>query len=326
MRIFVAGATGVLGAPLVRRLVSQGHSVVGLTRSAGKADFIRALGAEPAVADALDRAALGRAVRQAAPEAVFHLLTALPKAGPLKYRDLDATNAVRTEGTHNLLEAAAAAGAKRLIAESMIFVYGYGDHGEDPVTEEDLPATGGLATGLAKSVEAMRTMERLVRIGSFTSGVQGVVLRFGLLYGLEASNGYEVALRARQLPMFGGGLGVAPWVHTADAVTALVAALEHGRAGEAYNVVDDEPVTHREFFHAMAGQLGAPAPGTMPLWVARLVAPVAAAFFEVRLRASNAKARRELEWRPASPTYREGMLRLCDPVQAPWSEGCARLA
>jgi nucleoside-diphosphate-sugar epimerase len=122
--------------------------------------------------------------------------------------------------------------------------------------------------------------------------VEGVALRFGLLYGLEASAGAESALLARKLPLFTGGQGIVSWVHTAAAVSALVAALERGRPGEAYNVVDDEPVTHSDFFGAMADALGAPKPRAMPMWIARLAATVGAVFFEIRLPVSNAKAKR----------------------------------
>jgi nucleoside-diphosphate-sugar epimerase len=130
-RVLVAGATGALGQPLVRCLVERGVEVAGLTRHASKAPLISDLGAEPVVADALDPVAISAAVVTARPDAVVHGLTAIPKWGPLRAEDLDRTNRLRREGTGNLLAAAGLAGARRFVAESMIFVYGFGDHGED---------------------------------------------------------------------------------------------------------------------------------------------------------------------------------------------------
>jgi nucleoside-diphosphate-sugar epimerase len=139
MKVFVAGATGALGLPLVSALVARGHDVTGLTRSQGKRSLLQNLGARAAVADVFDAPALEAAVRAAAPTHVVHMLSALPKNGPLRTADIAATNKLRIVGTANLLRAAIAAGAQRIVGESFSAVYGYGDLGDRPRDEDDLP-------------------------------------------------------------------------------------------------------------------------------------------------------------------------------------------
>src|SRR6266508_1370917 len=148
MRIFVAGATGALGIPVLRQLTARGHDVVGMTRSNSKRALIEQFGARAVVADALDSKALTQAVREAAPTHVLHLLTALPKNGPLRAADIAATNQLRSDGTANLLQAAIAARAKPFVGESFVTVYGYGDLGARPRAEDEVPPVPALAPGL----------------------------------------------------------------------------------------------------------------------------------------------------------------------------------
>src|SRR5262245_61640474 len=124
MRVFVAGASGTLGIPVLRQLAARGHDVVGMTRSDSKRAMIEQFGARAVVADALDARALAQTVREAAPTHVLHLLSALPKNGPMRAADVAATNRLRIDGTANLLQAAIAAGAERLVGESFVAVYG----------------------------------------------------------------------------------------------------------------------------------------------------------------------------------------------------------
>src|SRR3954470_12075003 len=152
MRVFVAGATGALGIPVLRQLAARGHDVVGMTRSRSKRALIEQFGARAVVADALDSQALAQAVREAAPAHVLHLLTALPKNGPLRATDVAATNQLRIVGTANLLQAAIAAGATRLVGESFVMVYGYGDRGTRSLAEEELPSVPDLDPGLRAAV------------------------------------------------------------------------------------------------------------------------------------------------------------------------------
>jgi 2-alkyl-3-oxoalkanoate reductase len=307
-RVFVAGATGALGRPLVGRLVEQGVEVAGLTRHRSKAPLISELGAEPVVADALDAAAISAAVLAARPDAVVHALTAIPKRGALRAGDLDRTNRLRREGTANLLAAAGQAGARRFVAESMIFVYGFGDHGEERLTEDGAGSSDRARSWLAEAVESVRDLEARVVSATSRGEVDGVILRFGFFYGVGAGTDLMARLlRRRLLPVPGAGAGVGSWIHIEDAAAAVMAALAHGRPGEAYNIVDDQPVRYRDFVRTLAREVGAPAPYRMPVWLASLLAPLLVADLESRIPVSNAKAKRELGWSPRFPTCREGL-------------------
>ncbi len=305
MRVFVAGATGALGRPLVRRLVEAGYQVSGLTRTPGKRGLLEALGVRPVVADALDPAATEAAVREAGPEAVVHLLSALPAAGPLRARDLRATNALRERGTAILLRAARAAGSRRFVAASFVGVHGLGS-GE--VLSEEAPlGPSDARAGVGAAAAALRSLEEQV-LGA--PGIEGIVLRFGSLYGpgVGSTEAMVARLRRGRLRLPAGGPGTLPWIHAGDAAAATVRAIERGRPGEVYAVVDDEPATLGAFAAALAEAIGAPAPRPIPPWLAGIVAPLATAYaVRARLRVSNAKAKRELGWAPAFPTHRDGL-------------------
>jgi nucleoside-diphosphate-sugar epimerase len=309
MRIFVAGATGAMGVPLVRQLVAAGHQVTGLTRSESKRALLEGLGATAAVADVFEPERLGAVLREARPEVVVHLLTALPKQGPMRPADLVATNRLRIEGTRNLVEAAIAAGARRLVAESIVLVYGYGDHGSAPLTEAHPVARVSPRPWLQPTIDAGLALEETVLSAARAGRIEGVVLRFGFIYG-PGSGSTEAAaamVKKRRMPLLGDGSGVWSWIHVDDAAGATVAAIERGRSGEVYNIVDDEPVTWRDYLGHFARLLGAPKPFRVPLWLVRWVSPYAAISLSGRFPVSNEKARRELGWRPAYPTYREGL-------------------
>jgi nucleoside-diphosphate-sugar epimerase len=325
MRVFVAGATGALGIPVLRQLAARGHDVVGMTRSNSKRALIEQFGARAVVADALDAPALAQAVREAAPTHVIHLLTALPKHGPLRAADIAATNQLRIDGTANLLQAAIAAGATRLVGESFIMVYGYGDLGARPLTEDELPPVPDRDTGLRASIEALRSLEQQLLRANDQQPIETVVLRYGMFYGAEnVSTRYIVGeLRKRRVPLVRGGRGLASLIHIDDAATATIAALERGRPGAIYNIADDEPVNFNAFVAAIAAAIGAPRPFALPAWLLRLVAPVLVDMLSARLPVSNARARRELEWQPRFPSYREGLRQLASELGDP---GAARSA
>jgi 2-alkyl-3-oxoalkanoate reductase len=309
MRIFVAGATGTLGLPLVRALVARNHQVTGLTRSPEKRRVLEQAGAAAAVADALDAAALERAVGAAAPDCVFHLLTAIPKNAPLRASDMKATNELRTTGTANLLRAAAAAGAKRVVAESMVFAYGFGDHGDGLKTEADALREREPEGRLQETVDSLRSLERQLLEANGRGSIEAIALRYGLFYGSETpSTKYMMKmLRRRLLPVVGGARGVTSFIHIEDAVSASVAAMERGRAGEVYNIVDNEPVGMNDWITHAARALGAKPPFSIPLWLLRLLMPYMATVFDTRLPVGNGKAKAELGWRPQYPSYREGL-------------------
>jgi nucleoside-diphosphate-sugar epimerase len=307
MRIFVAGATGALGRRLVPLLVSAGHQVTAMTRSPGKTAGLRAAGAAPVVADALDRDDLLRVVAAARPEVVVHQLTDLAGTTNLKKFDAGfaATNRLRTEGTDNLLAAARAAGARRLVAQSFAG-WPFARLGGPVKTEED-PLDPDPPAELRRTLDAIRHLEAAV-LGA--EGIEGVVLRYGGFYGPGTSagaGGYLLDdLRRRRLPIVGAGTGVWSFIHIDDAAAATVAAVERGAPG-LYQIVDDDPAPVSEWLPALAEAAGARPPRRVPVWAARLLAGEHGVILMTEIRgADNAKAKRELGWRPAYPSWRQG--------------------
>jgi nucleoside-diphosphate-sugar epimerase len=265
-------------------------------------------GAAAVVADALDAMALTQAVQSAKPEIVVDLLTAIPKTGPTRPEHMRATNELRVRGTANLLRAAIAAGARRIVAESMTFAYGLGDHGDVPAVESEPLRVGGPYSPGQEAVDSLRSMEDQLREASARGQIEAIPLRYGLLYGSDAITHYMLRmLEKRLLPIAAGARGLASWVHTSDAVSATIAAMQQGRVGEIYNVVDDCPVGMNDWMIDAAVELGARHPLSVPLWLLRRVLPYAANLFSMRLPVSNEKARRELHWQPRFPSYREGL-------------------
>jgi 2-alkyl-3-oxoalkanoate reductase len=309
MRVFVAGASGALGSQLVPQLVAAGHEVVGMTRTASKQEGLRALGARPAVADALDPDAVARAVAVAEPEVIVHQLTAL--SGPLDMRHVDrffaATNRLRTEGTDHLLAAGRAVGVRRFVAQSYAgwpFARSGG-----PVKREDDPLDPDPPEALRSSLEAIRHVEQAV---TGVRWAKGLVLRYGGFYGpgtsvsLDPEAAMAKPVRRRQFPLIGNGAGVWSFVHIEDAASATVAAVERGPGG-IYHVVDDEPAPVREWLPALAAALGAKPPLRLPRWLGRLLAGEAATVMMTEVRgADNAKAKRELGWQLRYPSWRLG--------------------
>lgn len=298
MKVLLAGASGALGVTIARHLIPHGHEVLGLTRDPGGGDRLIELGMTPVIADALDRDALLRALDGQSADAVIHELTALRKP-PLRHSGMALTDQLRSVGTTNLLAAAQQLGARRFLTQSFILGYGYRDHGNQLLTEE---APFGIPQGDAcdPHLEAMRSTEQQ----TFTAP-EGIALRYGLLYGGNAEQ-MRTQLASRKVPVASGGL--LGWIHHKDAAAATVAALEHGRGGQAYNLVDDRPATWEDMFTAMARAFGTPTPWRLPRWVFRLVAPYVATFaVDTSMRVSPAKAHAELGWRPAFPTYLDGI-------------------
>jgi 2-alkyl-3-oxoalkanoate reductase len=316
MKVFIAGATGALGVPLLRELVARGHEVVGLTRSPEKRALIEQLGASAAVADALDPPALERALLAAAPTHVVHLLTALPKNGPMRPSDIATTNRLRVQGTANLLRAAIAAGAQRIIGESFTGIYGFQDRGDRPLDEDAAPDQTERDPGLRAAIEALRSLEDQLLEANRSGKIEAIVLRYGLTYGPEnASTKYLLGiLRKRRLPLLRGAQGRVSFIHIDDAATATIAALEQGLPGAIYNIVDDQPVGFNEYLGAAAQAIGARRPWALPAWLLRLAAPMAAKMMESRLPLSNARAKQDLGWRPHYPSYREGLRQVAQRI------------
>jgi len=305
MKVFVAGASGVIGRPLLRQLVAAGHEVTGTTRREGRMEEIRAAGATPVRCNAFSMDDLEKALRRAAPEVVINQLTSLPhKYNPRKASFYAETDRVRGEGGHNLVEAARAVGARRFLTQSIAFLYApEGDwvKDEDARPFEDAPGH------FRSAVEAMLGHEReVVECADF----EGLVLRYGQFYGpgtyyAPAGHiGREV--RRRRFPVVGSGTGTVSFLHVSDAAAATVAALDRGAPG-IYNVVDDDPAAIKQWLPVYAEALGAKPPRRVPVWIAKIAAGGAVAQMAVELRgASNAKAKAELGWQPRYPSWRQG--------------------
>jgi len=309
MKVFVAGATGALGARLVPQLVANGHDVVGMTRSPEKQDLVRSLGARPAVADALDPDAVARAVAEAEPEVIVHQLTALSGSIDLRHfeRDFALTNRLRTEGTDHLLAAARAVEARRFVAQS--FAGWPSARTGGPIKTEDDPLDPSPVDGFRTTLAAIRHLEEAVSSASYT---EGVVLRYGGFYGpgtslsVKPEGEHVQAVRGRKFPIVGRGGGIWSFIHIDDAAAATLAAVEHGQPG-IYNVVDDEPAPVREWLPELASALGARPPMRVPRWVGRILAGSTATVMMTEVRgASNAKAKRELGWEPRYASWRQG--------------------
>ncbi|HEX8205193.1 MAG TPA: NAD(P)-dependent oxidoreductase [Solirubrobacteraceae bacterium] len=304
MKVFLAGATGAVGRTLIPLLADHGHEVVGTTRTPGKTDLLRALGAEPVLLDGLDRDAVMRAVAEAKPDAIVHEMTAL--SGPFDLRRLDRTfaitNRLRTEGTDHLLEAAWEAGVERFVAQS----YAGWPHARvgGPVKDEDDPLDDDPPKRLRTTLAAIRHLEERVTARG------GVVVRYGGFYGpgtgmAPGAEQWE-QVRARRFPLVGDGGGLWSFAHIDDVAGGTLAALERSEPGRVYNVCDDEPAPVREWLPALSAAVGARPPRRLPRWVARLLGEHVVTMMCESRGASNARIRRELGWEPRWPTWREG--------------------
>jgi nucleoside-diphosphate-sugar epimerase len=306
MKVFVAGASGVIGRPLVRQLVASGHEVVGMTSREDRRAGIEAAGGRAIVCDALDPDAVRETVGSAQPDVVVNELTKLPRdydTRKLDERFYGPTNRIRTEGGGNLLAAAIASGVRRFVTQSIAFLYA--PEGEMVKDEEGRPWTDA-APPFGDGVRAMLSHERAVLDAN---GVDGLVLRYGWFYGpgtYYASDGSIAQMvRKRRFPVVRGSDGLFSFIHIEDAAGATVAACERGEQG-VYNVVDDEPATVAAWLPAYAEALGAKRPWKVPGFVARLLGGTAARMVIGLRGASNAKARRELGWEPTYSSWRVG--------------------
>ncbi len=302
MRVFVTGATGAIGQHLVPELVAAGHEVTASTRTPGKAGGLRAAGAVPVVVDGLDRAAVLAAVRAAAPEVIVHQMTALADMRSLRDTDrvFGATNELRTLGTDNLLAAAAAAGTRRVVAQS--YTGWTNEHSGGPVKTEDDPFDPRVLPTAARTLAAIKHVEETVPRGV----PEGIVLRYGSFYGPGASQVLLDLLRKRMLPVIGDGAGIWSFIEITDAAAATVAAVGGGAPG-AYNVVDSDPAPVADWLPYLARVAGAKPPLRVPAWLGRLVAGEFVVTQMTTARgSSNEKARKGLGWEPRYASWREG--------------------
>jgi nucleoside-diphosphate-sugar epimerase len=296
-----------MGWRLVPQLIASGYEVVAMTRDPGKATRLRAIGAQPVVADALDRTSVLRAVTAAEPEVLIHQLTGLANLKSFKNfdREFALTNRLRTEGTDHLLEAALAAGTRRVVAQS----YGnwnYARTGSALKTEED----GLDPTPPRHQVQSLKAIRYLENALLNTAGIEGVALRYGNFYGpgtgLDLGGNIVQQVRQRQFPIVGDGSGIWSFVHVDDAAGAAIVAVENGAPG-IYNIVDDGPAPVSQWLPDLAAAVGAKPPLRVPVWLGRLAAGEVGVSMMTQIRGtSNLKAKRELGWTPRYATYREG--------------------
>lgn len=305
MRVFIAGGSGAIGRRLLPQLVAAGHHVTATTTRREGADLLASLGATPVVCDALDAGAVQTALRDARPEVVMNQLTSLPqrfeprKLGPWYER----TSRLRVDGTRNLLAAAAEVGARRFIYQSIAFMYAF----RGPrVLDEDAPVAVDAPEPFGGTFRATLQGERLALEAE---GMEGVVLRYGQLYGpgtyYTADGHFGREARRRRLPIVGRGEGVFSFLHIDDAAAAAVCALTRGRG--VYNVADDDPAPTREWVPVFCEAVGAPAPLRVPGWLVGVMAgSFSRATIEEGRGVSSARAHAELGWRPSHPRWREG--------------------
>jgi nucleoside-diphosphate-sugar epimerase len=288
MRVLLAGATGAIGRRLVPQLIAAGHSVIGITRTAGA---LAGTGATELVADVSRRASFLAALEGVKADAVIHELTALKKA-PARYSDMRQTNRLRAEGASTLIAAAKRVGAKRFITASIFYGYGFHDHGSSvldelaPFGEQDGSRNDSVQTALLSDEQQVRAFG-------------GIALRYGIFY----------APGARSIPPIPQRwMGSLPVVHIEDAAHATVLALEKGKSGEAYNIVDDSPTTWRELQSLQAAADGLRPPVELPELALRVVAPFGAQLMtRTSMILSNAKAKRDLGWSPKFASVAQGL-------------------
>jgi nucleoside-diphosphate-sugar epimerase len=299
MLVLVAGATSVPGIPLLRELNARGHQVVGVTRSSSKTPQIEAAGAKPVVADVFDTDEIEKVVADIGPEVVVSLLTTLPKWGPKRPKDFEPARKLWSCGAPNLVAAAQHAGVRRVVAESVIFAYGYPTAGPALIEETD-PYPGPPPPGGGAMLAALRGMEQAVLTSGARSDTEGIVLRYGCFYGPGVPHDELFVKLAKwwALPALTGA-GIVSWVHIDDVAKATADALDHGRGGQIYNIVDDRPQSFGDYVREMSAKLHRPRPLPMPRRLFGLVAPYGAvAFGDTWLPLSNAKAKAELGWTP----------------------------
>jgi 2-alkyl-3-oxoalkanoate reductase len=302
MRVFVAGAAGAIGRYLVPQLVARGHDVIGTTRNPNKIPTLESLGAIGVVLDGLDAHAVGEAVAQAEPEAIVHQMSAISGKPDLRHFDrwFATTNALRTEGTENLLSAAAAADVSRFVAQS--YTGWTNERSGSWIKVEDDPFDLNPLKEQRESLDAIRFLERSVT----EAPLEGIALRYANFYGPGGSEELADLVRKRKFPILGDGKGVWSWIQLEDAALATVAAVERGRRG-IYNIADDDPARAEEWLPYLAEVVRAKPPLRVPKWVATVLAGrVPVRWMTEGRGVSNAKAKRELGWSPRWASWKEG--------------------
>lgn len=307
MRVFVAGATGVLGRRLVAELADD-HDVVGLVRDEEGAGTVADAGGRPRRGDVLDRGSVVDAAEGA--DAVVHAATAIPRKMRATDDDWAYNDRVRVEGARNLAAAAAEADADRFLQQSVTWLARQPDGSAFDETAEPHPD---------RATRSAWDAERVARAAASEHGFDLAVLRCGWFYSQDSWHTRLLGERLldRRLPVLGGGLlgrrdAAIAALHVDDAARAFAAAVA-GDATGLWHVVDDEPVTGAAFLGTLAALLDAPPPRRVPGWLARpLVGANTVRFFTNPAPTSNERFRAAFGWTPALATYREGLRRVVD--------------
>jgi 2-alkyl-3-oxoalkanoate reductase len=308
MRVFIAGGSGAIGRFLVPMLVKDGHHVIAMTRSLENAPALETMGAVPVIGDVFDLAKLTELVVDAKPDSVIHQLTAF---GAKNADPLAETIRVRTVGTRNLIQAAQAGKVRRFITQSISFICSPSGAG---LTNEETPLYLHAPDAIRPLAEAVSEMERLTL---HTNGMEGVVLRYGWFYGAgtnyDPANSIPRSVRKGRAPVVGEGAGTYSFIHVQDAAQATMKALVHAKSG-IYNIVDNEPARLSVWLPVVAELLQAQPPMHLAESAARqTLGDMLVYIMNEQRGASNAKARRELQWEPAFSSWREGFKVLYAP-------------
>jgi 2-alkyl-3-oxoalkanoate reductase len=307
MKVFIAGASGVLGRRLVRQFTARGHSVIGQVRSPKSESTVREAGGEPRHADLFDAESLARAAEGC--DTVIHAATAIPVKQKTIPADWAMNDRIRRKGTRCLTEAAAKIGARAYLQQSIAWVARPKD---DSPFDEDSPAVP------VPAIQSAIDAEAIAREAGSAEGFAVSILRGGFFYDGESAHTRMIAdaLRKRQMPIIGGGEAMWAMIHSDDAASAYVAAAEKPRSG-VWHITDNELVPVRSFLKEFAARLGARAPRRVPVWLARwLAGEQAVEYFTRSTRTANTRFRSEFAWTPRYPTFREGL----DQIVAAWKE------
>jgi nucleoside-diphosphate-sugar epimerase len=307
MRVFIAGASGVLGLRLVRQFVARGHSVVGQVRSPKAETAVREAGGEPRNADLFDAESLAKAAEGC--DTVIHAATAIPVKQKTAPADWAMNDHIRRKGTRCLTEAASKIGAKTYLQQSIAWV---ARPENDSPFDEDSPVVP------APAIQSAIDAETIAREAESAEGFTVSILRAGFFYDSESGHMRMIAaaLRKRQMPIMGSGDAMWAMIHTDDAASAYVVAAEKPMSG-VWHIVDNELVQVSIFLKEFVARLGAPAPRRVPVWLARwLAGEQAVEYFTRSTRTTNARFRRDFGWAPRYPTYREGL----DQIVTAWKE------
>jgi nucleoside-diphosphate-sugar epimerase len=305
MKLFIAGASGVLGRRLVRQFAARGHSVIGQVRSAKAEAAVKEAGGEPRHADLFDAESLAHAADGC--DTVIHAATAIPVKQKTSPADWAMNDHIRRKGTRCLTEAAAKIGAKGYLQQSITWVARPKD--ESPF-DEDSPVVP------EPEIQSAIDAEAIAREAESAEGFAVAILRGGYFYDSESAHTRMIAdaLRKRQMPIIGSGDAMWAMIHTDDAASAYVAVAEKPRSG-VWHIVDNELLSVRTFLNEFAARLGASAPRRVPVWLARwLAGEQAVTYFTKSTRTTNARFRRDFGWSPRYPTYHEGL----DEIAALW--------